>query len=363
MAQAEPHYEFGIGNRGHRAMAIGHGDGGPFEGGAGADGSGGFGAMPRPGLAVSIYADRGYLRAEMAEDAAAAGLRVAQTTDLSRLLDPGDPPTLSELVLVDCPVIDGAELAALSRLDQRASQVGSQLVVSTSMGSLDDVFGCLDKADTQILVTPSRADRVIALGRVLARSGNRVRELSEEDRLSLLRLTEQVSQIAHKLEILSSHGGAEPSAAFRFEGQTGVSAKHDTKLDPQFDGGSDRLVRASRPPLPDPRLVRKIIRQRQLRARFFEGDLFADPAWDMLLDLTAARVEHVRVSVTSLCIASGVPPTTALRWIGQMTDAGLLQRVDDETDRRRAFITLTDKAADAMARYFAELGTSGASLV
>ena len=44
---------------------------------------------------------------------------------------------------------------------------------------------------------------------------------------------------------------------------------------------SDRLVRASRPPLPDPRLVRKIIRQRQLRARFFEGDLFADPAWDM----------------------------------------------------------------------------------
>ena len=42
----------------------------------------------------------------------------------------------------------------------------------------------------------------------------------------------------------------------------------------------------------------------------------------MLLDLTAARAEHTRVSVTSLCIASGVPPTTALRWIGQMSDAG-----------------------------------------
>lgn len=46
-----------------------------------------------------------------------------------------------------------------------------------------------------------------------------------------------------------------------------------------------------------------------------------------------------------------------------MTDAGLLQRVDDETDRRRAFITLTDKAADAMVRYFAELGTASAMLV
>ena len=60
--------------------------------------------------------------------------------------------------------------------------------------------------------------------------------------------------------------------------------------------------------------------------------------------------------MTSLCIASGVPPTTALRWIGQMTEAGLLERVEDETDRRRAFIALSDNAACAMARYFAEIG-------
>ena len=198
-----------------------------------------------------------------------------------------------------------------------------------------------------------------AMGRVLARTGNRVRELGEEDRLTLLRLTEQVTNIAARLEQLSSGNNvdAETASAFRFNGENGEAGPA------RLDDGTDRLVRTARPPLPDPRLVRKIIRQRQLRARFFEGDLFADPAWDMLLDLTAARVEHVRVSVTSLCIASGVPPTTALRWIGQMTDAGLLQRVDDETDRRRAFITLTDKAADAMARYFAELGSSANALV
>ncbi|WP_226019307.1 winged helix DNA-binding protein [Novosphingobium sp. FKTRR1] len=316
-------------------------------------------------LAVSIFADKGYLRAEMAEDAAAAGLRIAQTSDLANLLETDGKPTLGDLVLVDCPVIDGAELAALSRLDMRAAKHGSHLVVSTSMNSLDDVFGCLDQSNAQILVMPSRADRVIALGRVLTRSGNRVRELSEEDRLSLLRLTEQVSQIAHKLEQISSHATpVDPPPAFRFEQPAGSCAtKADARSDLAYENGSDRLVRAARPPLPDPRLVRRIIRQRQLRARFFEGDLFADPAWDMLLDLTAARVEHVRVSVTSLCIASGVPPTTALRWIGQMTDSGLLQRVDDETDRRRAFITLTDKAADAMARYFAELGAHSATMV
>lgn len=329
-------------------------------------------------LAVSIFADRAYLRAEMAEDAAAAGLRVAQTTDLARLLDKGQEPALGDLVLVDCPVIDGAELAALSNLDMRAAKAGSQLVVSTSIGSLDDVFACLDQCEAQILVTPSRAERVIALGRVLTRCGNKVRELSEEDRLTLLRLTDQVTIMAQRLDLLSpgsaSTGGgigaaaaAEPSV-FRFDGirdgmgdgaMAGALDVHVGRL----DEGTERLVRAARPPLPEPRLVRKIIRQRQLRARFFEGDLFADPAWDMLLDLTAARAEHVRVSVTSLCIASGVPPTTALRWIGQMTDTGLLQRVDDETDRRRAFITLTDKAAETMARYFSELDMSASRLV
>jgi DNA-binding MarR family transcriptional regulator len=78
----------------------------------------------------------------------------------------------------------------------------------------------------------------------------------------------------------------------------------------------------------------------------------------MLLDLTAARSEHRRVSVTSLCIASGVPPTTALRWIGQMVEQGQFVRVGDQADRRRAFIELSDRCADAMARYFAEIGTT-----
>jgi len=58
-----------------------------------------------------------------------------------------------------------------------------------------------------------------------------------------------------------------------------------------------------------------------------------------------------------------VPPTTALRWIGQMTEVGLFERIEDDSDRRRAFIALTEKAADAMARYFAELGRNASRLV
>ncbi|BEV01068.1 winged helix DNA-binding protein [Novosphingobium olei] len=339
---------------------------------------GGSGGAERRGgaLAVSIFADRGYLRAEMAEDAAAAGLRVAQTGSLDVVLGRGDNGpeagviASAELVLVDCPMAEAAQLAALARLDRDAARTGAALVVSTSMGSLDDVFGCLDQSDAQILVSPSRAERMIALGQVMARSGSRVRELSEEDRLSLLRLTDQVTQIAQKLEALSSGQNvlSPDASAFRFDGTASndlgdeqIDRSGERALDRGADRSGDRLVRPPRPPMPDPRLVRRIIRHRQARARFLPPDLFADPAWDMLLDLTAAREEHTRVSVTSLCIASGVPPTTALRWIGQMTEAGLLQRLEDETDRRRAFITLTEKAADAIARYFVEIATPAAS--
>jgi hypothetical protein len=302
-------------------------------------------------LAVSIFADREHVRGEIRDDVAAAGLALRECDSLAALLE-GEARPLGEVVLLDCPQVSGAEMAALSRLDVRAARSGAHLVISTTVAALDDVFACCDQSAPQILVDPSRAERVIALGRVLARVPNlRLRELAEDDRLTLLRLTEQVGEIAARLERIGAadSGARRSSSAFRFASPARAYAGAG-------DGEPARLARAARPPLPDPRLVRTIIRQRQLRARFFDGELFADPAWDILLDLTAARAEHVRVSVSSLCIASEVPPTTALRWIGQMTQAGLLERVEDESDRRRAFIALSDAAASGMARYFAELG-------
>ena len=308
-------------------------------------------------IAIAVYADRDDHRDTMVADVRAAGLRVASAGGLAA---PGAnaPLPLGEVLLVDCPVESGAALAALARLDMRAHNAGARMVVSTSMDALDAVFGCLDQSGAHVLVDPGRAERAVALGRALAQlSDLRLREMSDDDRAAIAALTDQVAQIARRLDGMVADGGAGGASAFRFESPA------NTYAGPPVEDGSDRLVRKARPPLPDPRLVRRIIRQRQLRGRFFDADLFADPAWDMLLDLTAARAEHERVSVTSLCIASGVPPTTALRWIGQLTDAGLVERVEDEADRRRAFIQLTDKAADAMSRFFAEMGKAATQAV
>ncbi len=293
---------------------------------------------------VSIYADRGGLKKQIEEDLIESGFRILHTGDVAALLD-GGLALLGDVVVLDMPVADAERLAALNRIDMRVANSGAQLIVSTSIDALDEVFACLDQSAPQILVDPSRADRVVAVGRVLgAVASSKVRELSAEDRLALLHLSDQVDQIAKRLDGLS--GSVE-----------GLSAdKPVFNYSTDLADAQEPLVTSAKPSLPDPRLVREIIRRRQARARFFDSDLFGDPAWDMLLDLTAAHAELRRVSVTSLCIASGVPTTTALRWVRQMTEAGLFVRVKDSADKRRAFISLSDGARDAMAGYFAAIG-------
>ncbi|MGI8704580.1 MAG: winged helix DNA-binding protein [Sphingomicrobium sp.] len=102
--------------------------------------------------------------------------------------------------------------------------------------------------------------------------------------------------------------------------------------------------------------IRSVIRARRLRGRFFSEDLFADPAWDMLLDLLQAEIAQLRVPVSSLCIAAAVPATTALRWLKTMTDKGIFERRADPHDGRRVFVEISRDASISMRRYFAEIG-------
>lgn len=102
----------------------------------------------------------------------------------------------------------------------------------------------------------------------------------------------------------------------------------------------------------DARDIREIIKLRRMRERLLGEDLFADPGWDILLDLFAAREEGQQVSVSSLCIAAAVPPTTALRWITNMTEAGYLVRRQDPHDARRVYIELSEAMNEKLKDYF-----------
>lgn len=101
-----------------------------------------------------------------------------------------------------------------------------------------------------------------------------------------------------------------------------------------------------------PDRIRQVIKARRARELMLGPDLFADPAWDMLLEAYAADLAQARVSVTALCHCAAVPATTALRWLQKLEKDGWLAREKDPLDGRRAWIELTPCGWARMSQYF-----------
>ena len=101
--------------------------------------------------------------------------------------------------------------------------------------------------------------------------------------------------------------------------------------------------------------ARKLLKQRSRRQKYLPPELFAEPAWDMLLDLFIAQMEGREVSVTSVCLASSSPPTTALRWLEVVQGLGLVERSPSAEDRRVSHVRLTSAGSNALRRYLADL--------
>ncbi len=94
--------------------------------------------------------------------------------------------------------------------------------------------------------------------------------------------------------------------------------------------------------------LRALVAARSDRAAIFDANLFSDPAWEMMLDLAVAEVSNRSISVTSLCIASGAPTTTALRRIDDLREAGLVDKMPDARDKRRIVVRLTPLGRERM---------------
>lgn len=232
--------------------------------------------------------------------------------------------------------------AALPRIADIDENVGTRIVVALDINQIDVVTATLFGNRVELLCMPTIADRAAAFTIALAGSRQDVlHDRSGEGESAQLRhLNEEVARISRVLARLAA--------------------------EEQRPGGvADRQIAYTAPPTvptPSPATaadIRKTIRGRRLRDQFFSDGLFEDPAWDMLLDLYAAELEGAQVSVSSLCIAAAVAPTTALRWIARMTEAGLFKRQPDPFDRRRAFLALSESAREKMDRYFAALRQSG----
>ena len=229
------------------------------------------------------------------------------------------------------PDSEGEALLEQVSRDVRSGQYPA--IVSAPAALIDPIYARLDDCGAEILLDPSDAERVASLAVSLSGAGKPVHVsdvASDRSAARLRQLSEEVNRIASTLARLSSGPGSAPSPAPPAAAQDVPEISADT--------------------------VRSVIRARRLRARYFPEDLFADPAWDMLLDLLQAEIAQLRVPVSSLCIAAAVPATTALRWLKTLVQQGLFVRRADPHDGRRVFVELAPETSSALRRYFAEVG-------
>jgi hypothetical protein len=218
----------------------------------------------------------------------------------------------------DCWLVESGEAAAIS-VDE-LGRSGLPLVVALAPGTADTVAPeFMDRADAFVFEgdEPAVVAAVFKAVVTAAPTGLVVRDSAESSARMINALSAEAGRIADQLARLAE---------------------------------AQRDVAPSVRPV-DAVMIRRMLRLRRDRERYFPAEIFADPAWDMLLDLTAAQMEGRLVPVSSLCIAAAVPTTTALRWVRSLTEAGLMERQMDPADARRSHIRLSDDASLAMLSY------------
>jgi hypothetical protein len=251
-----------------------------------------------------------------------------------------------DLILIEAGGVPEALLdVVLARADTMARERALGIVATVAPEQIDAAAALLLAPRTQLLCNPSGSERVAAIAAAKWVARGEVHDVSREaEILPLQRLHEEVARLADTLARLTREEARQQPVGVR-----GAVSAYRGPEEAQADIGAPQ--------------IRAVIRARRMRAQFFGPELFADPAWDMLLDLFAAGIERRRVSVSSLCIAAAVPPTTALRWIGTLNEAGLFERQADPSDRRRAYIGLSAKAVEGMRSYAGAVQRAGLPLV
>lgn len=118
----------------------------------------------------------------------------------------------------------------------------------------------------------------------------------------------------------------------------------------------ETLVRAESEARLTPGDIGNVIRSaREGIGRFFDRSLFADPAFDMLLFVFLEEEEGRQVKTSACYRASGVPRTTAVRWINMLIGMGLFHSAPHPTDRRLALLSMSDEAREGMRQWLGGL--------
>ncbi|KAA9012302.1 MarR family transcriptional regulator [Sphingobium limneticum] len=306
-----------------------------------------------------VVADR-MEAADLEPVAGAAGFRLLGVTPLADAPIRLDLQAQCDTILFFCPTMTPLLERLLVQVETQAIQNGMAVIMVAGWETVELAFACQRSPHSQLLCDPDRTElaaALVAAGEHRPAAG----QVHEADRegARLQRLSEEVGRLARTLDALTERTGMAmpsfdlgPRISDRPSDYIGMPALATIGTAIGAPTSAATAMGDKAAPAITATQVRDLLRARRIRSDFLPGDLFADPAWDMMLDLLAARLEHERVSVSSLCIAAAVPPTTALRWIRTLTDKGLVERQADPHDGRRVFIALAQEATDALTHWF-----------
>ena len=86
----------------------------------------------------------------------------------------------------------------------------------------------------------------------------------------------------------------------------------------------------------------------RLRSRRLDtgNGLFADACWNMCLDVYICGLKDERVTVSAIAHSSGIPMTTAMRYINVMVEQGLIEKAPNPADNRMIFVSVSPECID-----------------
>jgi hypothetical protein len=85
----------------------------------------------------------------------------------------------------------------------------------------------------------------------------------------------------------------------------------------------------------------RVYQARRARDRIFCETAFADPAWDLLLDIYVRSRRNERISISSACLGASVPKATALRYLILLVERKYVDREDHPSDKRSGVVRMS----------------------
>lgn len=233
------------------------------------------------------------------------------------------------VLLVDRDLIGSDHLELIAKFCEEKNRKGAPVVPVLAVDSVtaDFALKAMRASIADIIEKPATPEKVVEAVQ---------RALALRNKLTQRNLTERLASLGEDLERLSkllhlTTAGNLPAAGSE---QPGV-LRHIS-----------------------PEIVKKHIHFETERRKLAGGDLFGDAAWTMMLELLLAKMENNMLSVSSACIGSGAPMSTAMRLVSRLVQEGKLVKVPDPNDKRRDFLMLSDSMEKLLLQYLRTIPVS-----